>query len=68
MPKAEHTTVLPGGDAGDAVLTMSEADAAAAERGEFDLSTLFMQGRLKATGNMDLVLPYLRDDFVKRRA
>ena len=68
-PKADAVVqVIPGGEGGDATLTMSAEDAAAADRGEVDLSSLFMQGRLKATGNMALVLPLLEEDFLKRRA
>jgi predicted lipid carrier protein YhbT len=40
----------------DVTLTMSHGDAVAVQRGELDANAAFMQGRMKAEGNMGRLL------------
>lgn len=51
----------PSGVEVAAVFTASEGDAAALAAGELDLAVAFMQGRVKAAGDMAQVLAVLRD-------
>jgi putative sterol carrier protein len=48
-----------GADGADAVLTLTDADAHAVLAGDLDPSVAFMQGRMKVSGSMGVVLDLL---------
>lgn len=70
MPKDQQFTIgvvdgrvrvieVAAGEAPPAVFTVTPADAEAIERGELDVNVGYMQGRIKAAGDMKVVLDVL---------